>query len=447
MRKRHAKKISVLSCCVLLASVVSACGGANEGNNTNQSGNANTNATAEKVTLSLLVDNTQDSVNIAKALTEAFEKQNPNIHIETETRPGGAEGDNLVKTRLSTGDMTDVFFYNSGSLMQALNPEQNLVDLTNESFMSNILDSYKPTVSFNGKVYGAPAASSMAGGWFYNKKVYADLGLSVPKTWAELLANNEKIKAANITPVIGSYKDDWTSQLIVLADYYNVQAQVPTFADDYTAGKAKYATTPAALRSFEKLAEIQAKGYMNEDATATTYDAGMKMLAEGKGAHYPMLTFAIPAWAQNYPDQLNDIGFFPQPGDGADQNGLTVWMPAAAYINKNTEHVEEAKQFLAFMASVEGTEAISTASTPSGPYVIKDASLPDNVAPAVKDMMPYFDQNNTAAALEFLSPIKGPSLPQITAEVGLGFKSAQEGAGQYDKDVEKQAKQLGLAGW
>ena len=62
-------------------------------------------------------------------------------------------------------------------------------------------------------------------------------------------------------------------------------------------------------------------------------------------------------------------------------------------------------------------------------------------------MLPYFDSGRTAPALEFLSPIKGPNLPQICVEVGSGITSPADGAKEYDKDVEKQAKQLGLAGW
>lgn len=444
MSKTRTKIIALISCAVLFLGILAGCGKSTD----DKAAQNDAQEPVEKVTITLLTDNGQDVVNSAKALIEAFEKKNPNIHVETETRPGGSEGDNIVKTRLSTGDMTDVFFYNSGSLMQALSPEQNLLDITNEPFMANVLDSFKPTVTFNGKVYGAPQGSSMGGGWFYNKKVYADLGLSVPKTWAELMANNEKIKAAGITPVIGTYKDDWTSQIIVLADYYNVQAQNPIFAEDYTANKAKFANTPAALRSFEKLEESFKKGYMNKDFLATNYDAGLKMLAEGKGAHFPMLTFAVSALEQNHPDKLNDIGFFAQPGDTAESNGLTVWMPGAAYIYKNSEHIEEAKKFVEFEISPEGLAAAASASKPTGPYAVKGASLPDNVAQVVKDMVPYFDAaGKTAPALEFVSPVKGPSLPQITVEVGAGIKSAQKGAEVYDKDVEKQAKQLGLAGW
>ena len=67
--------------------------------------------------------------------------------------------------------------------------------------------------------------------------------------------------------------------------------------------------------------------------------------------------------------------------------------------------------------------------------------------PAVKDIQPYIDNNAAGPALEFLSPVKGPSLENITVAVGSGLNTAAEGAELYDQDVEKQAKQLGLPGW
>ena len=71
-------------------------------------------------------------------------------------------------------------------------------------------------------------------------------------------------------------------------------------------------------------------GYLNKDFASATYDDGLQMLADGKGAHYPMLTFAVGAIAATNPDQVNDIGFFALPGDDAAKNGLTVWMPAGS---------------------------------------------------------------------------------------------------------------------
>ena len=65
----------------------------------------------------------------------------------------------------------------------------------------------------------------------------------------------------------------------------------------------------------------------------------------------------------------------------------------------------------------------------------------------MNDVQPYFKDDKWSPALEFLSPIKGPSLEQITVTVGSGITSAQDGAAQYDADVVKQAQQLGLPGW
>lgn len=439
------KRIVSLVSGLLIAGLLAGCGGGSSDTGNVLSSGA-PDQSEQKVTISYLVNNVQSTVEAANALVEAFQAKHPNITVEIETYPAGSEGDNLVKTKLATGDMTDVFLYNSGSLMQALNPEKNLLDLTDEAFQENVVDSYKPTVSFNGKIYAAPISTASGGGWFYNKKVYADLNLSVPKTWDELMANNDKIKAAGITPIIGTYKDSFTSQLIVLSDFFNVQSAESSFAADYTANKAKYATTPAALRSFQKLE--QTVGYMNKDFLALTLDNGLKMLAEGTGAHYPMLTQAIPSLLQNYPDKMDDIGFFAQPGDDAETNGLTVWMSAGVYIYKNSKHIEASKTFLSFIASVEGTEAMGKAVAPTGPYFIKGAKLPDGVPQIVTDMLPYFESDGaTAPALEFLSPIKGPNLMNITVEVGAGMRSAADGAAMYDKDVEKQAQQLGLEGW
>jgi raffinose/stachyose/melibiose transport system substrate-binding protein len=65
----------------------------------------------------------------------------------------------------------------------------------------------------------------------------------------------------------------------------------------------------------------------------------------------------------------------------------------------------------------------------------------------VKDIERYITEKKSAPALEFLSPIKGPNLSQITVEVGSKIKSGEAGAKLYDEDVKKQAQQLGLPGW
>jgi raffinose/stachyose/melibiose transport system substrate-binding protein len=287
----------------------------------------------------------------------------------------------------------------------------------------------------------------MGGGILYNKTIFEEQGLEVPLTWEEFAANNQKLLDAGITPVGASFGDTWTSQLFVLADYYNVAQAVPNFAEEYTANRVKYATTPAALAGFEHLEEANQKGWWNEDYGAATFEDAQAMLLDGEIAQYPMLTFALGGMATIDAEAATNIGFFAQPGTDAAVNGMTLWMPIAAYIANTTDHPEEAKDFLAFVASVEGTEAMTAAVAPQGPYLIDGASLPDDVLPAVKDVEAYTEAGNVSPALEFLSPVKGPNLEHITVEVGSGLRGAADAAALYDEDVEKQAQQLGLPGW
>ena len=56
--------------------------------------------------------------------------------------------------------------------------------------------------------------------------------------------------------------------------------------------------------------------------------------------------------------------------------------------------------------------------------MVKGCELPADVPAAIKDLQPYVDEGKATPALEFLSPVKGPALEQITVEVGSGLRSA-----------------------
>ncbi|WP_127792065.1 ABC transporter substrate-binding protein [Agromyces sp. LHK192] len=401
------------------------------------------------VSLSYLVDNGEATVATAQALADAFMSENPDITVEVETRPQGADGDNLIKTRLATGEMNDLFSYNSGSLMQALNPDETLVDLSDEEWVASLNDNFVRAVSTDSGLYGVPMGQSMAGAVIYNKDVYAELGLEIPTTWDDFIANSEAIKAAGAAaPIVQTYDDTWTSQLFVLGDFNNVTAASPDWAEQYTNNEVSYSEEPA-FAGFEHLQEVFDKSLMNEDFASATYADGVTMVATGEGAQYPILTFAAQQLMTTNPEAADVVGTFPLPGPDAATNGLTVWMPNGVYIPNSVEgdKLEAAKQFAAFLATPESCEIQAESNAPQGPFVIEGCDLPDDVPAMISDMQPYFDEGKTNLALEFLSPIKGPALEQITVAVGSGITTAAEGAAQYDEDVVKQAQQLGLEGW
>jgi raffinose/stachyose/melibiose transport system substrate-binding protein len=263
------------------------------------------------------------------------------------------------------------------------------------------------------------------------------------------MANNEKIAAEGdgVAPVIQTYGETWTSQLFVLGDFANVLAVDPEWAEQYTAHERSYAEEPALL-GFQHQQEAAEAGYFNEDFASATFPDGARMVAEGEGAHYPMLSNVIQTVMQNTPDGVEDLGFFALPAEEAENTQATIWQPNALYVPRSTEgaELEAAKAFVAFANSDAGCEIQNEMLPPAGPYA-GTCEVLDSAPPLLDDIQAYFDAGATANALEFLSPVKGPNLEKVTVEVGSGIRSAEDAAAFYDQDVENQAKQLGLEGW
>ncbi|MEO2098268.1 MAG: ABC transporter substrate-binding protein [Brachybacterium sp.] len=399
-------------------------------------------------TVTFLVDNNPNNIAASESLIAAFNESQSDYEFTMETRPGGTEGDNLVKTRLSTQDMPDAFSYNSGSLFQAIRPVQNLLDLSDQPWVSRLAESFPDSVSAEGKIYGVPHGGSNSGGIWYHKPTYEELGLEVPLTWDDFIANAEAAKSAGKHGVIQSYGETYTSQFLVLADFHNVATANPDFAEQYTANEVGFADDPTAFKSFEHIEQITKEGLVNEDYVSTTLEQALAYLATGEGTHYPFFASGISEIKANHPDQLEDVGFFALPGDDAATNGLTIWLPNGIYVPGTAENPDAAKAFLAFVASAEGLAAMAEGAQPTGPYMVTDVPLPDDVPTAIRELQTYFDtEGATTPALEFVSPVKGPNLENILIELGTGSIDAKTAAQRYDQDVEKQAQQLGLEGW
>lgn len=443
------KLFSLLLCTVLVGSVLTGCTSKNaetkttSENTTSEMVKDSTNTEYKESDLTLLISGSGEATDGLEAVCKAA-KEKLGINVEIEKVGGGEDLDNIVKTRLASGDMSDILVYNTGSLLSTLNPSEYFYNLNNEEFAKNIDDTFKEAASVEGQLYGIPMGSSQCGAVLYNKEIYKKYNLEVPKTWEQFIANCEVLKNAGETAVIGSFGDSWTTQVPFLADQYNVNALNPYFAQDFEAGRAKYVTDKGGLRSFEKMEALIP--YYNSDYLATSYDDACEMLVEGKGSQWFMLTSSLGNIYSLYGDDVNKIGVFAIPGDDAEKNGITVWTSNGFYANKNSEKMDDILRFFNFYVSKEGLDIYSSALLPNGPYSIKGYELPNNCYDAVKQMQTnYFDVGKTALALEFQTSVKGANCASICQELGSGQTTASQAAQKYDQDCEKQAKQLGLS--
>lgn len=258
--------------------------------------------------LSLLIDSNV-ALDGLKAVCDLAESE-LGITIEIEYKVD----DSVLKTRLAAGEMTDLLVYNSGSLLRAMDPSEYLMDLTGQPFTDKYDDIYRRSVTVGGVVYGVPFASTQSGAVMYYKPIYEELGLKIPHTWDDFLANCQTVEQAGYTACLSSTASKSMTQVLFLGDHYNVMAFDHDFAARFESGEAGYASHRAALRSWEKYEDLLP--YFQEGHKEASYDQVCRMLAGGEGAHWICLTQALSNIYSLYGKEAADrIGVFGIPGD------------------------------------------------------------------------------------------------------------------------------------
>lgn len=397
----------------------------------------------EGVTLTVLSASEQALDGFYAVVEAAEEKYGFTIEMDM-AGSGGGEYNKLVETRLASGKMDDMMIYNSGALFLQLNPEEYFVDVSQKPELVERLDeNFVFSVSSQNGVYGIPFSSSQAGGILYNKEIYRELGLTIPHTWDEFIENCQVIQNSGRTAILGAYMDQWPEVVPLLGDYYNVYSQVPRFAEMLLEGLVKFSEVPSAVDSLKKVVDIEP--FLNSDCFSVGYAEGYRRFAEGKGAHFIMLSQVLSNIYSEYGEEvLENIGVFGIPGQDEENHGLTMWMPNGIFLNKDSEYVEAGLAFFDFYTSEEGLTIYTSKVPPDGPFCLKGYELPEDAYPAVKeDIQKYIDEGKTCPAMEFISPLEINSSSSML-RLTMGEISVEEAAREMDNGIEEELFCLGL---
>lgn len=179
-----------------------------------------------------------------------------------------------------------------------------------------------------GAIYCIPLTTSNVAGCFYNKAVYEELGLEIPKTWDEFLANCETIKTkTDKVPVSTPYSDGAGSQILFLSQYYYVWNEDPGFADKYTNKETTLHESETYMRGLRKLNDLYTKGYQDADPLSVSAEKSATDLANGDAVMTFSRTNIMATLSKVAPDKVEGIGFFPLPDTDANVRGVATWMP------------------------------------------------------------------------------------------------------------------------
>ena len=331
------KILSIITCGLMLTTLLAGCG--------SSSTTATTTTSPKEVHLKLFLGQSQArfKVQYTKFINQwaakYLKEKNVKVTYEMEM-PDSTTDQQLLKTRLAAGDEMDIFAIHALNDIPVYGKAGYLEDLSAEPFVSKILPSLKPAISYQGKVVGMPL-ESMSWGYIYNKKIFADNKITPPKTITEMKAVDAKLKAAKITPWLLAYKESWVPQLVnSLAVGATVQTSSKQFINDMNKGTGSYKSVPG---MFDIMDEINANG------TAKPLDIGNDQgsadFANGKAAMWLQGPWNSDAILKANKDFKLGVAALPI-SDNPNQTLINLGVSTTLALSKTSKNKDVAKSLL-----------------------------------------------------------------------------------------------------
>lgn len=234
---------------------------------------------AQKLELYYYKQENQDGL---KKLVAQFVKENPGITIDLLIVPNDADA--TMSARAAQGKLPDILQMQSYSRVAEYAEKGYLVDLTKQPVLAKVVDSAKPAVTWNAKLWGLPM--DFAGiGIIYNKDIFAKYGLQAPTTYREMEKVCRTLRTNGMTPFAGLLKENWSMGHFITLVHTNLLAAkkiAPAkFVADMNAGKTSY----GAVDTDQLFSVIDFyRANMDKNAEEWNWNEQQAAFAEGKAA-------------------------------------------------------------------------------------------------------------------------------------------------------------------
>lgn len=352
MKKRYLKIMSVMLCAAMCSSLA-ACGSgdSSEGSSDSSTESSSSSDSGKKKGLEIAYNLTTDDFSVFEGIINDFTEE---TGIDVTIYNGGDDYESAMKTRMSSGDLPDMWVTHGWSVIRY---SEYMMDLSDQPWVENIDAGLKDVISNDdGELFILPITQAIAG-IMYNKDVLESAGVDATqiRTWDDFDAACEAIKEkGEAAPIEMCLADGFDSYMLegVWPTLYSNEDLSDNKADALKEGSFDW--TKDGADAFEKPTEWYNNGYLNEDYVSGNKDEVCKALANGEGAFAIYSTEMIPSILAYNADA--NIGILPLPSkeeNGASYFGTGEGNFSCFGIWKDTKYEDECKQLLEYLAQPE----------------------------------------------------------------------------------------------
>jgi len=214
------------------------------------------------------------------ATVEAFNAKYPNITLKIENSFGEAYHQKLAALA-AAGDLPDVMYLWPGGRSAEIYRNELTEDLY--PFLGPDKDKFVPAAvapQWDGKLYELPIGITATHVMYVNTKLLSDLGLTMPKTYDELVAMVPKIKEAGLYPILMPNKAAWVMQSCLFSVLVGRIAG-QDWLDALIAGEASF-TDQEFVDSLALVKDMYDTGLLPPQSIQLEYGDGPNLFATGR---------------------------------------------------------------------------------------------------------------------------------------------------------------------
>jgi raffinose/stachyose/melibiose transport system substrate-binding protein len=222
------------------------------------------------------------------------------------------DADATMSARAAQGKLPDILQMQTYARVWEYASKGYVLDLSKQPVLAKVVDSAKPSVTYNGKQYALPM--DYAGiGIIYNKDIFAKYKLKAPTTARELARVCKTLKDNGVTPFAGLLNENWSAGHFITLVHTSLlvgekKISVEQFVADMNAGKTSYGVVDKA-KLFAALDFY--RDNMDPKASEWGWNEQQAAFAQGKAAMMVQGLWSYGAAIGTNP-KLN-CGFIPYP--------------------------------------------------------------------------------------------------------------------------------------
>jgi raffinose/stachyose/melibiose transport system substrate-binding protein len=257
------------------------------------------------------------TTSIIEELTAKYATDQLHVVFEYEEL-GSTELPSKLQLLAASNDLPVMFSYPSGKPLLQFIESGAVLDLSDLFDELGIRNKLLPsavdllTALVDGKgLYALPLEMNIEGFW-YNKKLFAELNIPEPTTWSDMTKAADRFLEAGIQPFALAGKEKWPITRMINA--YLIRKIGPDAMQRVDQGQLRL-TSPEFVEAAEEIKRMSFKGYFGQEASKVDFKQATDLFLNGKAAMFYSGSWSLRDFDNEERNRIgaDQIGFFSIP--------------------------------------------------------------------------------------------------------------------------------------